>query len=89
MNEVSKPEGYDLREKLADRSQDAKDWTPADAIYNTAQRIKDQDVTQLVVYWWERQEDGSERLHYTNCTTDLAEHALLLQKGLNFLLSRK
>lgn len=87
MSEVEKPEGYDLREKRADKNSDACQWTPQDAIYNTSQRIKEQDVTQLVVYWWERKPDGKEVLHWTNATTSTAEHALILQKALNALLN--
>lgn len=88
-NEVPKPEGFDLREKRAAKTDDAELWTAEDAIYSTFQRIKGKDITQLVVYWWERHEDGAEYLHYTNATSDFAEHAFLLQKGLNHLLTPK
>lgn len=84
-----KPDGYDLREKRADKANDAKQWTPQDAIYSTAERISDQDVSQLVVYWWERKPDGSEVMHWTNATSSLAEHALLLQKALTALMAPK
>lgn len=86
MSDIEKPEGYDLREKRANKSDDAKQWTPQDAIYNTAERIKEQNVTQLIVYWWERTPDGKELLHWTNATTSTAEHALLLQKALAVLV---
>lgn len=84
-----KPEGYDLREKRAGKASDATQWTAQDAIYNTAERIMDQDVSQLVAYWWERKPDGKEVLHWTNATTSLAEHALLLQKALSALMAPK
>lgn len=87
MSDVEKPEGYDLREKRADKASDAKKWTPPDALYSSAERIKGKEITQLVAYWWERQEDGSERLRWSNATTSNAEHALLLQKALNFVLN--
>lgn len=86
MSDIEKPAGYDLREKRADKSSDARQWTPQDAIYNTSERIKDQNVTQLIVYWWERKPDGKEVLHWTNATTSTAEHALLLQKALAVLV---
>lgn len=86
---VDKPEGYDLREKRADKANDAGVWTAQDAVYSTAQRIKDQNVSQLVVYWWERKPDGSEVMHWTNATTNIAEHALLLQKALHALMAPK
>lgn len=84
-----KPDGYGLREKRANKANDAKQWTAQDAIYNTAERIRDQDVSQLVVYWWERKPDGKEVMHWTNATTNLAEHALLLQKALTALMAPK
>ena len=84
-----KPEGYDLREKRAGRDSNAGIWTAQDAIYNTAERIAKEDVTQLVVYWWAREADGSEILHWTNATTSIAERALLLQKALSALMAPK
>lgn len=86
---IDKPEGYDLREKRADKNVDAGQWTAQDAIFNTAQRIKSQDVSQLVVYWWERRPDGSEVMHWTNATTNTAEHCLLLQKAMSALMAPK
>lgn len=89
MTAVEKPEGYEFREKRADKANKASLWTAQDAIYSTAERIKDEDVTQLVVYWWSRNAEGNEILHWTNATTCLAEHALLLQKALSALMAPK
>jgi len=89
MTAVEKPEGYDFREKRADKENKAALWTAQDAIYNTAERIKSESVTQLVVYWWARNAEGDEVMHWTNATTSLAEHALLLQKALSALMSPK
>jgi hypothetical protein len=83
---IEKPEGYDLREKRAYKNQDARDWTPADALYGAHERTKDQEVTQLIVYWWEKQPDGSEVLKYSSSTQSTAEHAYILQKALSVLL---
>lgn len=86
---IVKPEGYDLREKRAGKASDAAQWTAQDAVYSTYERIKDAKVSQWVAYWWEVNPDGSESLRYTNATTSSAEHALLLQKGLNALMNPK
>lgn len=83
---IDEPEGYDLREKRAGKNGDAKQWTPQDALYSTHQRMQGKEVTQFVAYWWEKQPDGSELLHWSNATTSTAEHALILQKGLHALL---
>lgn len=86
---VEKPEGYDLREKRADKEADARKWTARDAVYSTSQRMANQDVTEFVAYWWERLPDGSEVMHFSNATSSTAEHALLLQKALHALLQPK
>ena len=89
MTTVEKPDGYEFREKRADKENKAALWTAQDAIYNTSERIRDKDVTQFVAYWWERGPDGSEYLRWSNATTNLAEHALLLQKALSALMAPK
>lgn len=86
MTDVIKPEGYDLREKRADKNSDARQWTPQDAVYSTAERIKSKNVPQFCAYWWEREPDGREILRWSNATTSTAEHALLLQKALAALI---
>lgn len=87
MTNVEKPDGFDLREKRSEKADDCRLWTPQDAIYDTSMRIKGMDVTQLVVYWWERLPNGIEVMHFTNATSCTAEHALLLQKALHHLIS--
>ncbi len=86
MKLVSRPEGFDLRERRAKKQGDAKQWTPADALYDASERSAKMDVTQLAVYWWERLGDGTEELRWSHSTQSSAEHAYLLQKALNDLV---
>lgn len=90
MKTVPKPQGFDLRDKRAMKSSDPTDWTPADAVYSASQRIQGKEVTDLVVYWWERDPDtGESYLRWANATSSKAEHCYLMQKALNVLLGPK
>jgi hypothetical protein len=80
---VQKPEGFDLREKRASKNGRASDWTPADAVYEASRAIKDKEVSELVVYWWEKDpETGDRFLKFCNATSSRPEHSYLLQKAL-------
>lgn len=83
---VPKPEGFELRDKRSEKDKNPARWTPADAIYDASQRMQLYEATQLVVYWWEKREDGRERLNWANATLSHAEHAYMLQKALDALL---
>lgn len=83
---VPKPDGYELRDKRSTKEDDPSVWTPADALYDASERIRGKDVSQLVVYWWERKPDGREVMMWANATTGIAEHGWLLQKALHSLL---
>lgn len=87
---VPKPVGFELRDKRSEKANDASRWTPADAIYDASQRIAGREVTQLVVYWWEKDSTmgGREVLKWANATTGIAEHGWLLQKALNALVDQ-
>jgi hypothetical protein len=37
---ISKPEGYELRDRRSDRSCSAADWLPADALYSAWQKLQ-------------------------------------------------
>lgn len=84
MHLVPKPEGFDIRDKRAEKSGKADEWTPQDAVYEASQRIE--NATQLVCLWWEKQPDGREILMYSQSTKSRAEHAYLLHKALNDVL---
>jgi len=85
---VEKPQGYELRDRRSNKTEDPSQWTPADAVYDASERIRGKEVTQLVVYWWER-ENGREVLKWAVATSGIAEHGWLLQKALQELLSPK
>lgn len=84
---VPKPEGFELRDKRSDKSKDARDWTPADALYDASQRTEGKNVTDLVVYWWERDpKTGNSTLKFANATTSKGEHCFLLEHAMHYLL---
>lgn len=58
MRMVEKPEGYDLRDKRAEKSGQGVDWNPQDALYDASQRIQKMDVEALIVVWRERLPNG-------------------------------
>lgn len=88
--QIEKPEGFDLRLKRADKVRDSSKWTPADALYEAYERVKNQRATELAVYWWAPLKDNPDRfrLHFAVSTTSVAEHAFLLQTALQKLLER-
>lgn len=85
---LEKPLGFELHDKRATKASDPASWTPADAVYDASLRMQGKEVTQLVVYWWEKQE-GREVLKWSNATSGIAEHGWLLQRALNALMEPK
>jgi hypothetical protein len=56
---LPKPEGFDLREKRAEKSESARDWLPEDALYDAATHIAEKGVAgALVICWYELSESG-------------------------------
>lgn len=86
---VPKPEGFDLRNARADKTNQAKDWQPADAIYWASQKASQVEMTQVMVVWWEKQADGTEKLNFSHSTQSAAERLLLLQSMVHAMLNRQ
>lgn len=76
--EVEKPEGFDLRDARADKSHDAKDWTPADALYSASESQREKPAVTLVVAWTYRDAKGDLRLSYCNASKGNEETIALL-----------
>jgi hypothetical protein len=56
---LPKPEGHDLRNARAEKSESARDWLPEDALYEASKQIAEKGAMgAVVVAWYERSTDG-------------------------------
>lgn len=78
MPDIPKPEGYDLRNKRSERSQNAKDWLPEDALYKASIDMKiAQPADAMMIAWFYYNEDGVLTIHHKEWGSD-ARMALAL-----------
>ncbi len=62
---VPKDEGFELREKRAEKNSDGRKWLPCDALYDAYTQLKDEPPsTALVIAWYHTDKDGTVRLKY-------------------------
>ena len=62
---LPQPEGFELRNRRADRDSDESKWLPDDAMYDASRELsaKPPAVAMLVV-WYTRAPNGKLSLHY-------------------------
>jgi len=80
---VPKPEGFDLRDRRSEKTNDATAWLPEDALYDAQQamRGKMKPTSAMVVAWFYHDEEGTERLTfrlYNKTTNDGVALAAIL-----------
>lgn len=83
--EIPKPDGFDLRNRRAEKAADGSQWTAGDALYDARHRQKSSpnEVKELVVYWVEKKSDGTRILRYASACKDYNEHLALLAIAYN------
>ena len=80
---VPKPEGFELRDRRSDKTNDATAWLPEDALYDAQQAMdgKMKPTTAMIVAWFYRDDEGIERLTfrlYNRSTNDGVALAAML-----------
>jgi hypothetical protein len=66
---IPEPEGFELREKRAERSGSARDVTPLDALFDAYERVKSNPKVQcLFVCWYELSENGLPVLKWSSAS---------------------
>jgi hypothetical protein len=70
-----------IARRRAEKLGDNRLWSPLDALEEAKNLIKDQDLSKirLSVHWFEVQEDGSRRHHYTAANLTFPEHIALIR----------
>ncbi len=62
---LPKPDGFELREKRAEKADDGRKWLPEDALFDASRAMQDAPPTQaMIVVWYSRNEDGKVVLKY-------------------------
>lgn len=62
---VPKPDGYELREKRANKKENCELWLPEDALHSASKRMAaEPPVLAAVVAWYCRDEKGCLRVRY-------------------------
>lgn len=64
MKLIPKPEGFELRDKRADKSGDGADWQVGDAVYDAQQEINKVDCNAVLVIWQKVEADGTTSTNY-------------------------
>ncbi len=63
MKIVPKPEGFEMRQKRADKAEVSRLWLPEDAMHAASAAMKDPKLAILVA-WYEKHENGHHVLKY-------------------------
>lgn len=63
---IPKPEGFELRDKRSEKTNDAAAWLPEDALYDAQQAMMGEmkPSTAMVVAWFYRDAEGKQRLTF-------------------------
>jgi len=65
LKSVPKPQGFDLRQARADKSDCASHWLPEDALYDASLAMRaDDPVIAAAVIWYVRDKSGKLSLRY-------------------------
>jgi hypothetical protein len=82
---VPRPEGFELRDRRSDKSGQANDWTPRDALFDASEAIGD-DAEAVTIVW--RKPNGRGGFEYfrrnagpKGASVDLTVTALGLEMG--------
>ena len=59
MKLITKPEGFDFRDKRSDKSRSGSDWEPRDVLYAVNERLKDKEVDAIIIIYRERSPEGN------------------------------
>jgi hypothetical protein len=78
MTDVEKPFGFDLRDKRSDKSNSAKDWLPADALFAASVQSAEDKTDTVLVLWRERLPEGGWILHWRAAGPEDSVAALLI-----------
>jgi hypothetical protein len=69
----------ELAAKRADKAQDSHLWTPKDALEFALKQVTKTDVTQLMVHWLRKNEDGTFTHKYSVAGMNRAEVVAFLE----------
>jgi hypothetical protein len=71
----------EIARKKAEKAGDNRLWSPNDALEEAIVSIKDLDPknVKIAVHWFEVQEDGSRKHHYTAANLTFPEHMALIR----------
>lgn len=74
----------EFSKRRAEKIGDNRLWSPKDALEDAIAAIKDVDPDKvcIAVHWFEKQEDGSRRHHYSAANCTFPEHMALLEVAL-------
>jgi len=63
---ITKPEGFDLRNKRSDKSNKGADWSVQDALFDASQKIaiSSDHCSGVLILWREVDLDGKGSTHY-------------------------
>lgn len=78
MKLISKPEGFDLRDRRSDKTGKGSDWTVADAVYSAHKDITATKSDAVMVVWRQLNDDGSTTVRFSFSGPPDAGAALLL-----------
>ena len=81
---IEKPEGYDLRDKRSEKTDDPRLWTGQDALYDASLYLNSHPGEQVLVIWWEKLPQEKRRFSFRNSCTSTAEANNLILHALNF-----
>lgn len=71
----------EVARKRAEQKGDNRLWSPLDALEEAVEAIKGQDLSKvrLAVHWFEVQDDGSRKHHFTAANLTFPEHMALIR----------
>jgi hypothetical protein len=62
---LSKPEGFELRVKRAEKDDDATKWLPEDALHDASRAMQESaPAGAMIVVWYTPAEDGKYAIRY-------------------------
>lgn len=63
-NEITKPEGFDLRDHRSDKNNDGALWLPSDALYEASIASAKDKTDSVLIIWREKSKDGGHFTHW-------------------------
>lgn len=79
MKLVPKPEGFELRDKRSDKSNDGSLWSAQDALHGASQEMAKYEVMDALICWRELHKDSTTTVHYRHAGPTGTAPSLIMQ----------